>query len=312
MTVPESPSKPLRNREQRRGVTIPKYPSESPIVAMGTSTGGTLEFREGHFPCELCGKCYPSELILLQHLEGHLDPAKKEVSQYHREKAAAEGAQTQSFALVCDLCPVSKKVYNLPSSLFAHIRFKTPSRGRELSRGSSGQRKCKSTEAFPCALCGKVFPTAAALESHTVGKHKETNNPVVPGEQWWCNLCEKGFLTSSALLSHLSSKHRQPLERFPCPACKRVFSDRFSLRAHISQSHAELDVPEVISATEIRCNKCNKLFLDHQGLHDHEVRHHHKDPRLPAKSFEGASIVRQAVVRQLKRSGAKKEEKPQP
>lgn len=206
--------------------------------------------------------------------------------------------------VTCDLCANSSKVYTLASALFAHIRFKHPAedaayhveRMVEVSRRQGGGA---SLQRFTCSYCNKVFASQEALQGHITSKHEPdsptvTRNPATAGAlgvvtektQWWCNDCEKGFKSGRALLGHRVSKHMLDLKSHNCPACKRVFTDVFSLEEHMKQLHPTLAIEDLGLMAGVLCNCCDRRFLEVKDLQAHLLRHH------PGKS----TLTKEAIV----------------
>lgn len=218
--------------------------------------------------------------------------------------AGASSALSGQVLVTCDLCANSSKVYTLASALFAHIRFKHPAedaayhveRMVEVSRRQGGGALLQR---FTCSYCHKVFASDEALQGHVTSKHEPdsptvTRNPATAGAlgvvtektQWWCNDCEKGFKSGRSLLGHRVSKHMLDLRSHNCPACKRVFTDVFSLEEHMKQLHPTLSIEDLGLMAGVLCTFCDRRFLEVKDLQQHLLRHH------PGKS----TLTKEAVV----------------
>ncbi|KAH9579733.1 zinc finger protein [Trypanosoma melophagium] len=281
-----------------------------------------MVFTDTNFPCELCGRTFQSELDLLQHLEtrhpdgtavGSMDldqAAIADVAQF-TAKEATKGAD-QRIHVICDLCPSSSKVYTIPSALFSHIRFKHPAEDAayHVDRLIRMQQKAPS---FVCKVCKKAFASDAALDGHFKSKHADqVDTTTVQGRVsmsncWWCHDCEKGFSTPKGLHGHMQNKHGLSTQAHPCPACKRVFTDVYSLEEHITQQHKTIHLTDLGLQTHARCVTCDRRFLSHEELHRHAVKHHKKDPRAPIRTLE--SPTKQSFVA---KEGAKPVERVPP
>ncbi|EAN84152.1 putative mitochondrial RNA binding protein 1 [Trypanosoma cruzi] len=260
-------------------------------------------FSDTEFPCELCNKVFQSEMDLLQHLETRHPDGSAGASTDVGQSAIAEVAEftakeatmgiSQRVHVVCDLCLTSSKVYTMPSALFSHIRFKHP--GEDAAYHVERLIRTQKGQSFVCKVCNKAFATAAALEGHFSNKHGEQagallgQGRVAMNNCWWCHDCERGFSSAKGLHGHMQNKHGLSTQVHPCPACKRVFSDVYSLEEHITLLHKTIHLTDIGLQTHAKCNTCDRCFLSHEDLHRHAVKHHKKDPRAPIRPFESSS-----------------------
>lgn len=311
-TVAETFSPPTLAPRQV-GITLPRF-VDRPAAAQ------VAVFTDTEFPCELCGRTFQSELDLLQHLEtrhpdgtadGPADvdqSAVADVAQF-TAKEATKGVD-QRVHVVCDLCPSSSKVYTMPSALFSHIRFKHP--GEDAAYHVERLIRLQSkVQSFVCKVCKKAFASAAALEGHFSSKHAEqADAPVGQGRVttnncWWCHDCEKGFSSAKGLHGHMQNKHGLSTQAHPCPACKRVFADVYSLEEHITLLHKTIILSDIGLQTHAKCATCDRCFLSYEDLHRHAVKHHKKDPRSPVRPFESSTTATTTSLLDEKREAAK-------
>lgn len=309
--TPERPGTP-----RQVGVSVPR------TIDLGRFCRGAVpnsaaseEFSATNFPCELCNRVFTTETNLLQHYEGrHPDGAAAtgstgidaDMARYMKKEAASSpggNASPGQVYVMCDLCQTSK-VYTLPSALFAHLRFKhsTEDAVHHVERLIAFY---KTSPLSVCPHCQRGFATEAALNGHILDKHtgfgsarvagSVTTSPgqqlVSPKNRWWCNECEKGFSQARGLHGHMVSKHRLQSDSFPCPACKRIFPDVHSLDDHFTVAHPAVSLKELGIETHVKCTECDRLFLTHEQLHEHCVKHHKKDPRLPVRKFDASPVV---------------------
>lgn len=201
---------------------------------------------------------------------------------------AMPAALSGQLVVSCDLCS-SSKVYTLASALFAHIRFKHPAEDAAFHVERLIEASKHVTQRFICSHCSKAFSSEDALQGHISSKHQSqpdsptvTRNPATAGllgvvaekNQWWCNECEKGFRSGRALLGHKVSKHLHDLKSHNCPACKRVFTDVFSLEEHMKQVHPTLSIDDLGLIAGVLCQYCDRRFLEVKDLQQHLLRHH--------------------------------------
>lgn len=324
-TAPRSPriiNSPVAPSSQR-GISIPRHLDRSVAreAELTSPAGAEVSFAPGRFPCELCGKVMVSELDLLQHLEGrhpeiqakHSSAAAQSSSQtlsklMRRETSEPASALSSQIAVRCDLCQ-SSKVYTLPSALYAHIRFKHPGEDTAYHVERIVEMGKHTKERFICPQCNKAFATDDALQGHITSKHQKpptntivTRNAATAGalgvalekSQWWCNECEKGFKSGRALLGHRVSKHLYDLGSHNCPACKRVFTDVFSLEEHMKLMHPSLSLEDLGLSTGVLCSECDRRFLEVRDLQQHLLRHH--PGKLTASRHEGKPVMRTGMV----------------
>lgn len=276
-----------------------KQPSSSPPTQQQNAKPD-LTFRSDHFPCELCGRCYQTEADLLKHLEnshplGVLDHTNGAPAT-EGERLALDDIRrmqqmdmhTASIAVPCDLC-TKTAVFTRRSALYAHLRIKHPN--VDANTAMERMLEAKHNTTFSCPECKKAFGSMSALEAHRAEKHQSpspptttttshspivttTLRPTMLSASWWCNDCEKGFASARALLGHLTGKHSLPTAALPCPACKRVFVDVYSLKEHVGLIHKNLEVADIKGEVHAPCDDCGRNFISYEALHVHQVRHH--------------------------------------
>ncbi|SCU73242.1 mitochondrial RNA binding protein 1 [Trypanosoma equiperdum] len=286
-------SEPINAVPRILGISLPRG-VDRPLKA-------TAQFSDTEFPCELCNRTFNSEIDLLQHLEtrhpdgtaegpaGVDSAAIADVAQFSAKEATTGG--DQRVHVICDLCVSSSKVYKMPSALFSHIRFKHPNEDAAF-HVERLIREQKTVSSFVCTVCQKAFASAAALDGHFNSKHAEQGEAqnvvgrVTANNCWWCHDCEKGFSSAKGLHGHMQNKHGLSSQTHPCPACKRVFADIYSLEEHLSLQHKTIRLSDIGLLTHVKCSTCERFFLSHEDLHRHAVKHHKKDPRAPAQPFE--------------------------
>ncbi|CCW67940.1 unnamed protein product [Phytomonas sp. Hart1] len=293
------------------GVNIPRF--MNPRLGVGpeeiSNYYGNWSFSGTHFPCELCGKVFLSEMDLLNHLEGrHQDvdsPASEDpsaiIAKYMKDNPSGG---TSPVYVKCDFCTHSK-VYNTASALFAHIRLKHPTEDAafQVDRLINLQ---KDEKLFICKICYRAFNTQESLDCHSTTKHRNMGPNGIPKEnpslsygtsvlapvtdknRWWCDTCERGFSRAVSLHGHMVQKHQMPTQSHPCPACKRIFADLYGLDDHFTAQHKGVSLVDLGIETHVECKDCGRNFINHEELHLHSIRHHKKDPRKPVRLFDGS------------------------
>jgi uncharacterized C2H2 Zn-finger protein len=238
------------------------------------------------YPCEICGRSCLTEVDIINHLDSAHPPTREGADDEALKKLQANDSATPTVIhVICDLCNGSNKVFTLQSALYSHISRKHPSFNPaiEMQRMLDA---CRMKTVHVCSRCGKTFGSQNALDNHFSSVHgtvnvQETVNPLSSGNVWWCHECERGFSSERSLNGHMQAKHEWQTEMHPCPACKRIFGDVYSLHDHVSMTHKTLDPNDVAKKTSFKCDNCDRMFLRAVDAHKHAVKHHGKDPRAP-------------------------------
>merc|ERR1712106_35753 len=116
---------------------------------------------------------------------------------------------------------------------------------------------------FLCPICNKTFTSILQLK-----KHQKFH--VQKG--FSCNLCHEIFDKKWIYDQHLSEKHGQKLEEAVCPECKKEFSQRNLLLAHIQTYHKE--------ETVFKCFVCSLDFNKKHNLITH-LSSWHPNEKIP-------------------------------
>lgn len=277
------------------------------FVSGGGIAGKLLDvvFTDECFPCELCGREYVSEKDLLQHLENShpdgtfaadsnlrrlmsvemkaMEAAAKAAAADAAASSATAGApslmegQLAAISVVCDLCGTGQgKVFTTVSALFSHIKSKhVQHSAADHTRRMTKEQAIVNT--FTCSECQKSFRTAEQLASHRQKHAAAPGGPSMPvalNQAWWCHDCERGFSSPQGLYNHMASKHAMAETPYPCPACKRIFPDVYSLKSHIALAHKNIDPAEIKGENHASCPECMRQFFGDNFLALHWKKHH--------------------------------------
>ena len=81
---------------------------------------------------------------------------------------------------------------------------------------------------WSCDRCGKVLASRVMSELHQKGCGQEKGH--------WCQACKKGYTTKQALVAHLKVKHGPPptVEQLTCPTCSKLFKLVKTMHEHMA------------------------------------------------------------------------------
>ncbi|KAJ8943830.1 hypothetical protein NQ318_020902 [Aromia moschata] len=85
--------------------------------------------------------------------------------------------------------------------------------------------------------------------------------------QFQCEVCNQGFVTNQEYNNHVGAKHRASTH--VCSVCGRSCYDKAALQGHMAR-HAK----DYGKNQNIRCELCNKTFLQEKYLKHHFLRMH--------------------------------------
>ncbi|XP_071441441.1 zinc finger protein 585A-like isoform X2 [Hetaerina americana] len=236
------------------------------------------------FSCQICKRLYIREKELKIHLESHLDERPflcekcgqcfKDVPSLKEHRSTPCKARGFSKSYECDVC--EKKFHN----------------ARLLSR----HRILQHTALYPCPLCGLIFRSRPAMNSHMEGhskmlclvcdepfetldqlqKHRKQQHPeeemtefsafqcegprVVP--KLMCSECDKCFATELTLSIHKATHSNESV--WQCHLCNEKFDSKYQLENHMSSHPGE---------RPYKCSICDRTFATHRSLLKHEKVH---------------------------------------
>lgn len=144
-------------------------------------------------------------------------------------------------------CNICTRSYQNPKALKVHVRSHDP------------EKK------FKCIDCNAGFHVKASLLSHS---------RIHSNEKFECDECNKAFSSLSYYKQHQEThKQESSGESFICTFsdCHKKFTNRFSLRSHLSAVHSE---------RKFFCNKCPSAFKNQQSLKVHSLKHSNGESKL--------------------------------
>ncbi|XP_033726236.1 protein suppressor of hairy wing-like [Pecten maximus] len=193
----------------------------------------------GQYVCNVCGKCYLQERVLLRH-----------VNQMHKNKIIPCTECEEMFKSQRQRDEHLAIKHNIPAVLKCKHCNDTFRDVKELRIHA----KCHVTPCM-CEFCGKSFPRRADLVMHRRVHTRE--KPIK------CHICGRGFARASTLLSHKLT-HRT-YNAFQCEVCGRTFKTKESMRQHRKVHTKESTVP---------CEHCDLKFRTFDGMKNHIIQCH--------------------------------------
>uniref|UniRef100_A0A182IMH6 C2H2-type domain-containing protein n=1 Tax=Anopheles atroparvus TaxID=41427 RepID=A0A182IMH6_ANOAO len=244
--------------------------------------------------CQLCGKKFPNESVIKQH-----------VQECHR------GELTDTSCAICGkLC---KNQTSLMKHSYDHSRERThccsicgkpfQHMGR-LKRHMSSHRN----KTVHCEVCGEEFPDGRTLMNHRHSHSKSNNYPckecgktfgsrssqqihlrIHTGERpYACRFCWKAFADGGTLRKH--ERVHTGEKPYGCSVCPKEFNQRVVLREHIRAHHSQPDMTQGNVELPYYCPVCSTLFSAAVDLVQHLIEHSdsntakkRKPPTFPRK-----------------------------
>lgn len=225
-----------------------------------------VEGKADHlFRCDYCEKEFPKRVRIRQH-----------ILQYHKE-------------MTCSQCNelVMGKYFFMKHERNVHKIFRSELDterciGNKVYKNRHKNYKHSKDNLFKCNICEKWLSTKAALQNH-VRVHKTEADKKIKIEdrdrsdddqckyKWkgfYCYAygCHELFNSISELNSHLQQLEGDPGHLNQCDICKKQFTKRTQLRAHLTLIHKEMECPE-----------CHETIIGRYNLNKHEKLVHGAD-----------------------------------
>ncbi|CAH1993701.1 unnamed protein product [Acanthoscelides obtectus] len=221
--------------------------------------------KELKFPCDFCGKIYPSMYRIKRHIKrahvkNHCDVCNEvffDRAAFTRHKKTHEDSKPAE----CEFC---QKRFTKAKNLTEHIRLQ--------HRKDEQVRKCNICDkefinlpllknhlkthdkCFKCPECDMVFSSRYNLEIHSVTHTGARNHK--------CHVCQKSFSTRTSLKNHMAT--HSDVRNFQCEVCSKTFKTNRRLYVH-----------KFCHATEekYQCEICLQKFKVKQYLKYHMNKH---------------------------------------
>ncbi|XP_063697551.1 zinc finger protein 62-like [Culicoides brevitarsis] len=151
----------------------------------------------------------------------------------------------------------------------------------------------KSPEMLQCKKCGKQFNSIRPLRKH----YKETHNKISKSEEkkFECDLCGTFVSTRSSMIYHMKRRHlpsKAEDEQILCSFCAKSFKTKEQFNQHYRYYHEEttekcphcgivkklehlrMHIKRVHRENRVKCEFCEKEFLNKIKLKGHQVQVH--------------------------------------
>ncbi|CAL4092708.1 unnamed protein product, partial [Meganyctiphanes norvegica] len=238
---------------------------------------GSEGFNLG-YQCDICGKEFGSEKMMTRHHNSHAQV-------HHCKNCGKNYASKHNLSQHQALCRQIEKINS----------------NGEVDCEQCGQ-KCTDTETFRahylththpfhCVSCNQKFQTRNGYEIHVCDIEYQcdecpdtfrsvTNlnrHASVHGQPpYACATCRRPYFRKESLSRHLCQLGAVAIENkksYPCHLCSSILSTKHSLNTHIKAAHGG------VSAKELACEVCGKLFHRRDLLREHQSVH--RAPSLP-------------------------------
>jgi uncharacterized C2H2 Zn-finger protein len=164
---------------------------------------------------------------------------------------------------------------------------------------SSPEEEAPARPGHPCARCGALLTSRAALRAHRAehaarrcalcrrefGSAQEREGHTCTGTPFSCGQCGKAFRRSHHLRDHLLV--HAGLKQFGCEHCGKLFRQKSHLRTHVEEQHV------ADGGRGEECSECGKVFRTARRLVCHKNHSHGAErPRRQACNLCGKEFSR--------------------
>ena len=220
--------------------------------------------KEKKFPCQKCGRHFPTEAALISHeLNGHKTDSKLFLCTNGNKLDTSENLKDHICKEIeenpekCKMCPRSFKT---KTELEEHVKVHY------------------AVEKFTCKICQKHFSTQAALDSHGV-VHKAASSIAL----FKCIVCGKLFVEKNDIIQH-AKIHEKPHQ---CVECNKLFPSKYGLHRHMQRYEGKphgkvcnvcgiefdkrkaLERHMIVHKKPYHCKSCNNRFETNEELSEH-------------------------------------------
>ncbi|XP_019697306.1 zinc finger protein ZFP69-like [Harpegnathos saltator] len=189
------------------------------------------------YVCEQCDKCYPSMVLLQEHINIHTGerPFKCQIcgTAYGSRQGLNCHYKThkQDKDIKCDICP---KMFKSTARKRAHMLIHN------------------KENMIQCTMCKNYLSNKISLDQHLQKVHSQ---------KYICNICNKEMLSKKDLYNHknvhMKAKHQ-------CSLCSKCYKSKHILKEHILKHEG---------IRKYKCNDCGKTFAQQSHLAAHSATH---------------------------------------
>jgi len=223
--------------------------------------------HQGPYPCDMCGKEFPTYFSMRQH---------------RKVSACLDKADPT--------CPVCGRAFKNKSQVKIHMSVHSTEKpftcdecGDSFSRKPNLLRHQKThsdDRPWSCDICGKTFKLNSILSIH-----KKRHNEV---KQFKCDICEKLFSSLDSVIRH--KKIHTGIGLYQCKFCEKAFTAKDKLDRH-ERTHT--------GVKPFHCEACNMSFYSNAELKKHKkisIRHADNVKKMGERKDDGVQDLKDETV----------------